>query len=282
MEKPPEARCHGKKGVGNPVRQNFQCRSAQLALRSSEVRATSPAGRAPDFPPMKNALKKSPSGFSLIELLVVCAILALVAGFTVPAASTALRGSQLTQGSQLLSDQIALARQTALTKNAAIEFRIYKFADPEIPGENPSNPATGKYRAFQTFEVLESGGAVPLGKIQRLPNTVIFNEKALSSVIERATADQAPMTGSPATDVTAPLLGGGVNQNYEWISFRFLPNGGTNLAPNDLWFLTLHGGSVDPISTIQVKDSKGAPINFFTLQIDPVSGTTKSYRPTAG
>jgi uncharacterized protein (TIGR02596 family) len=226
---------------------------------------------------MKNALKKSPSGFSLIELLVVCAILAVVAGFTVPAASTALRGSQLTQGSQLLSDQIALARQTALTKNAAIEFRIYKFADPEIPGETPSNPSTGRYRAFQTFEILDSGGAIALGKIQRLPNSVIFNEKTLSSLIDLATSTQAPMTGNATTNLTAPPLAGTVNRNYQWISFRFLPNGGTNLDPNKIWFLTLHGSTTNPVTTTSAAD-----LNFFTLQIDPVSGTTKSYRPTAG
>jgi uncharacterized protein (TIGR02596 family) len=226
---------------------------------------------------MKNALKKSPSGFSLVELLVVCAILAVVAGFTVPAASTALRGSQLTQGSQLLSDQIALARQTALTKNAAIEFRIYKFGDPEIPGENPTDPSKGKYRAFQTFEILDSGGAVPLGKIQRLPNTIIFNETDLSSLIKNATATAAPLTGKPSDDVTAPSLAGAVERNYEWVSFRFLPNGGTNLDPNKIWFMTLHGSNTNPTTT-----TSAASLNFFTVQIDPVSGTTKSYRPTAG
>ena len=233
---------------------------------------------------MKNALKKSPSGFSLIELLVVCAILAVVAGFTVPAASTALKGSQMTQGAQLLSDQIALARQSALTKNVSIEFRIYKFGDAEIPGERADAPATGKYRAFQTFEILDSGVAVPLGKIQRLPNTVVFNETKLSSLIELAGPTQPPLKGDATNDNTAPQLAGGVTNNYQWGAFRFLPNGGTNLAPNGLWFLTLHGITVDPTTTTKVKDDDDPSIkfNFFTLQIDPVSGNSKSYRPTAG
>ncbi len=233
---------------------------------------------------MKNALKKSPSGFSLIELLVVCAILAVVAGFTVPAASTALKGSQMTQGAQMLSDQIALARQSALTKNVSIEFRIYKFGDAEIPGERADAPATGKYRAFQTFEILDSGVAVPLGKIQRLPNTVVFNETKLSSLIELAGPTQPPMKGDATTDNTAPQLAGGVNKNYQWAAFRFLPNGGTNLDPdpNKLWYVTLHGITASPTATTKVTDDKDAPINFFTLQIDAVSGKSKSYRPTAG
>lgn len=226
---------------------------------------------------MKNALKRSPSGFSLVELLVVCAILAVVAGFTVPAASTALRGSQITQGAQMLSDQIALARQSALTKNVSIEFRIYKFGDPEIPGEKANDPATGKYRAFQTFEILDSGVAVPLGKIQRLPNTVVFNETTLSSLIQLAGTAQQPEKGNAATDNKAPQLAGGVDNNYEWVAFRFLPNGGTNLDATKLWFMTLHGTTANPTSTTSVNN-----VNFFTLQIDPVSGNSKSYRPTAG
>ena len=226
---------------------------------------------------MKNALKKSPSGFSLIELLVVCAILAVVAGFTVPAASTALKGSQMTQGAQLLSDQIALARQSALTKNVSIEFRIYKFGDAEIPGERADDPATGKYRAFQTFEILDSGVAVPLGKIQRLPNTVVFNETKLSSLIELAGPTQPPLKGDATNDNTAPQLAGGVTNNYQWAAFRFLPNGGTNLDPTKPWFMTLHGITANPTTTTSVNN-----LNFFTLQIDPVSGNSKSYRPTAG
>ena len=85
------------------------------------------------------------------------------------------------------------------------------------------------------------------------------------------------MKGDATTDSTAPQLAGGVNHNYEWAAFRFLPNGGTNLDPNKLWFLTWHGITANPASTTSVDN-----LNFFTLQIDPVSGNSKSYRPTVG
>ena len=73
--------------------------------------------------------------FSLVELLVVIAVIAIVAGYAVPAVTTMLKGSQLTQGSQMVVDQIALARQTALSRNRSVEVRFYKYADPETPGE---------------------------------------------------------------------------------------------------------------------------------------------------
>jgi hypothetical protein len=41
--------------------------------------------------------------------------------------------------------------------------------------------------------------------------------------------------------------------------------------------MTLHGSNTNPTTT-----TSAASLNFFTVQIDPVSGTTKSYRPTAG
>ena len=89
---------------------------------------------------------KAPSfasrAFSLVELLVVMAVIAIVAGFAVPAVTTMLKGSQLTQGSQMVVDQIALARQTALSRNRSVEVRFYKFADPEIPGEDVKKPET--------------------------------------------------------------------------------------------------------------------------------------------
>ena len=87
--------------------------------------------------------------FSLVELLVVVAVIAIVAGFAVPAVTTMLKGSQLTQGSQTVVDQIALARQTALSRNRSIEVRFYKFADSEIPGSRSCNVAGGRWFRFR-------------------------------------------------------------------------------------------------------------------------------------
>jgi hypothetical protein len=53
-------------------------------------------------------------------------------------------------------------------------------------------------------------------------------------------------------------------------------------SKGDSWYLTIHG------SQIQSKGGGGAgktetlPDNFFTLQIDPITGSTRSYRPTVG
>ena len=141
----------------------------------------------PKFFLMKSTRPRVTSrGFSLIELLVVCSIIALVVGFTVPAATTLIRGSQLTQAAQAVSDQISLARQQALSKNRPVEVRFYRFGDRESPGENSEDPESGKYRAMQCFEIIESGAAIPLNKIQRLPATVVFNRAGMSTLLDES------------------------------------------------------------------------------------------------
>jgi uncharacterized protein (TIGR02596 family) len=221
---------------------------------------------------------KNRRAFSLIELIVVIAIIVLIAGFTVPAATTILRGSALSQASNTIVGQISLARQQALTKNRAVEVRFYRFADPETPGEDVSNPSSGKFRALQLFEVLENGVAVPLDKPQMLPNNVVFayaeEEGGLSSIIDKAKAGTPKRPGTD--DRAAPRLPRGIDYKYEFVSFRFLQDGSTDLTPTDTWYVTLIG------LTDKLPAPNRPPANFFTVQVDPVSGSTRTFRPTAG
>ena len=219
-------------------------------------------------------LPAKPSAFSLIELVVVIAIIAIIATFTVPAATTILRGSAITQASQTLTDQISFARQRALSRNLAVEVRFYQYADPEAPGETVSDPTTGQYRAMQLLEVVESGVAIPIGKPERLPISVIMEPSTTFSTLITDTA-AAPTRTIKQPVASDPELPRGVAKNYKYVSFRFQQDGSTDLAPAKTWFVTIRN-LTDKVT------GNTPPPNFFTLQIDPVSGAVKGFRPTAG
>jgi len=236
-------------------------------------------------------------GFSLIELIVVIAIIAIIAGFTVPQAGQILKGSTLTQGSTILTDQIRLAREYALTKNSKVEVRFYQYGDPETPGESVTTPSSGQYRAMQIFQVLtvtatQVEAPVPLDKVQVLPQGVIMElgvansppppagpyGAAYSTILANPNSPVVTGPQNAAQNSSLAQLPRGVGYNYNYVSFRFLQDGSTTLAPTGtVWYMTLHN-----INDKGYLQQGGMPFNYFCLQIDPVVGTTKPYRPQAG
>ncbi len=240
--------------------------------------------------------------FSLVELLIVVLIIGIIAGFAIPSVQGMLRSSQLNQASAMLTDSMALARQTAISKNRMVEVRFYRFADNEIPGETATDPATGHYRAYQTFEVSEGGQFVALTKIARFPDTIIMNPGipgggALSNILgeDRITpAKNPPSMLVPKSKIDPkfdPELPRGVGRNYEYVPMRFLPDGSTNLPPlgaagvstgsnpsaGGLWYLTVH--TIADWDKLKKAGNTTPPPNYFTWQIDPITGATKTYRP---
>lgn len=219
----------------------------------------------------KLSSRRSSGGFTLTELLVVVAIVVSLASFAMPAMNTVLKGSQLTQGAQMVGDQLSLARQAALSSNRCVEVRFYQYGDPQIPGEQPSNPSAGKYRALQLFQVQETGATLPMGKMQVLPSSIIFDSGATLSTLFGSTLvrNAASWTASDPK-ISLPRIG----TNYNCCAFRFLPDGSTNLSPatGSSWFTTLHA--------INDQDSlPSPPANFFTIQVDPTNGHIKTFRP---
>lgn len=197
-------------------------------------------------------------GFSLIELLMVISVIAIIMAFAVPATSSILKGTKLTQGTQLLVDNFALARQTAISKNRTVEVRLYKYADAESPG------GAAGFRGLQAFEVLGANRMLPIEKMKPLPQGIIADSAPeLSNILD--TAKRTEKTG------TDPLVGVGIE--YTYMALRFKPDGSTDLSPTGgPWFLTVHDElSGDGLTT--------PPANFVTVEVDPISGTLKFYRP---
>ena len=134
-------------------------------------------------------------------------------------------------------------------------------------------------------EILENSAAVPLGKMQRLPKMVIADRDKYSTLL-RDTLRPYKKAEEDMTAPEIPIRFGdlAVGRKYEYASFRFLQDGSTDLPPTtsptnptgqsnigDSWYLTLIG--------LNDENRDINTVNFYTLQIDPVSGSTKAYRP---
>lgn len=223
----------------------------------------------PPYPAMKRRHYPT-QAFSLVELLVVITVIGIIAAFAVPALNNLMKSSKMAESANVLIDQISFSRQNAVSKNKMIEVRFYRFADPEQPGELATDKTTWQFRAIQTFEVADSGIPVPMGEYKRLPDGIIMNpDSELSSLLT--------LTDGVFTDPDKnldPELPRGVKHDYEYSFLRFYPDGSTNKSPSGRWFVTVHS-LADKAST----SPAAPPPNFFTLQVDPVNGSTKTFRP---
>lgn len=218
----------------------------------------------------------------MIELLVVVVIIGIIMAFVVPAVGSLLRGSAVTQAGTLLTDQVSLARQHALSRNRVVEVRFYRFWDPEQAGERVTDdPASAPFRALHFLEIGDQGIPIPVGKAAFLPDSMMMNASESFSTI-LATGAATRLVKKANLDRNDPELPRGIDRNYDYIAFRFQPDGSTSLSPigstgpssGGRWFITLHA-----IRDLPKTTGGQPPANFVTWMIDPVSGSSKVFRP---
>jgi uncharacterized protein (TIGR02596 family) len=217
---------------------------------------------------------RRPRAFTLLEMLVVIAIIAILAAVVVPAVAPVLRSSQMNTAGAMLVDELNFARQTALTMNRDVEVRFYQLV-------STLDPKDKKYRAVQCLAATDrSTVKTALGNLKYLPEPVIISdEKDKSGNIVSTLLDHTNTSLSGLTRGQETISG--VADPVSYVSFLFRATGGTNLAPvtatagstTGNWYLTLYLGNASRNATT------GIPDNYFTVQIDPVTGRTRVYRP---
>lgn len=194
----------------------------------------------------------SRGGFSLVELLTVVALLGLLAAIMVPSFNSMAGGSAIIRAGQSIGDQLAFARQTATTKNASVELRLI-----EDTPEGAGNQEPG-FVAMQVWEFDQKGeNARPLKRIEFLPEGVIINP-ALSPLLDVSSAIESGRATFGATG----------ERNYK--SIRIRANGR----------IEADVALANSCLTAQLKrDDRQAPKNFYTIQINPLTGRVTAYRP---
>ena len=146
------------------------------------------------------------AGFSLIELLVVVAILGLMVTLLVPALGSIVSGRNLELGGSQVVDSLSLARQIAMSRGRRVVWEM-------DAGTN------GLYRIME----FKGGTWQPASRIQTLPENIRPDSSTANSTLF-SDAIKAPCTNN-FSNSTASVA--------SVISITFRPDG-TTLLPPDL------------------------------------------------
>jgi uncharacterized protein (TIGR02596 family) len=205
------------------------------------------------------------AAFTLVELLVVMAVIGLVMGMAVPVLNSMNKGSKLTATADTLRFNLSEFRALAIAENIPIEVRFLKSSDAATAGER-------KIIGYQAgrYESIRQPGS----------SNVVFEFKPASESVRLAEGVVISENPTLSTLVTDSRLTRG-NHEYrfadeespEFVSFTFRPDGSTNLSKRlgDIWFLTL-------LEELEENKGSSIPDNFHTLTVDAYNGNIKSFQ----
>lgn len=202
--------------------------------------------------------RRSVWGFTLLELLVVIAIIGLLLAVATPFLMGSIASSRLTMAGTNLAHRMSLAQQEAAARNQPVEMRFFLY---EHEGER-------QIRAYQIFVQEKQGLAEPnwvaLGNPEYLGDgEVVIVEGTLSPLFTGSalsvTAEMEPFASKPG--------------NPQYYPIRFAADGSTQLK------LALARSYFTLVLENTLPVTAQAPPNYYTIQLDPVTGRSRSYRP---
>jgi len=225
-----------------------------------------PGSKEPARPKLAAGAQKMTArrqSFTLIEMLVVILLIVLLAALVIPATNGIARSEALANAQQMVEGQINLARQTAISGALPVEVRFYSY---------PDTTGSTDFHALQIWRWQAAGAALPLGNVIKLPGSIIMLDNGTGSNLSGGRSTLLDTTLQRTSTPSDPQLPG-FSGTYQIASFIYSPDGSTNLAVGGGWHLTLANKQPAPPA------APGVPPDFATIQLDPLLGTTRSYRP---
>ncbi len=208
-------------------------------------------------------------GFTLVELLVVVAIIGLLMTMSMGSFQNVVMGTGVSRGGQMVGDLITLARQEAVSKNRETLVCFYRFSSGATPGwralqvwrmdPDPASPASTTASAVTPLQMLPDGIVIAA-------STSSLTDDPLSPLLG------ADLTSTSVTNVISPGLG----TSNDAVGFRFKPDGATYVFLDSKHnFLTVQNVHDQG----NFKNTGSTPVNYYTVQVDPVAGQITVYRP---
>jgi uncharacterized protein (TIGR02596 family) len=230
-----------------------------------------------------NAMKMSLSaarrvrrGFTLVEILIVLALIAMLLFFTVPGLKDVLKGSKLTNAADQMVGDLNLARQTAIKESIPVEVRFFKFRDPVAQNEE-------RFSAYQCYRLAQDLNSPSDYSVKRIPKPIFEKVRMIpQGVVLVASEKWSPVLADESinhdTDRVRGLIPGERDTEVEYYSFIISPEGETSLDRTGAkqWYISMvteseYRKAADPAAL--------KPANFITLQIDPFTANVRRYQP---
>lgn len=196
------------------------------------------------------------SAFTLVEVVVVLAIVTIIFAIGAPYTFSSMQAASLTSVGDTIMQKISLAQQRAVTENRVTALQFY----------------------FYEKDGIKACHAMQMVSVDPATNVVTPLEEPVYWSDGRALVLNGPL--SPVfANIPAADAGDALDEPFKSLEakisrVRFYPGGGTSLAtPLRQSYLTVVN------SNKFREDMTEPPPNYYTIQIDPVAGRSRSYRP---
>jgi uncharacterized protein (TIGR02596 family) len=223
------------------------------------------------FPRQRLRAGVARSGFTLVELLTVMAIMAILLYLAIPASTSLQETNNLGFGGQSVVDELAVARQYAASRNQTVYVRFIA-------------PSASSYQGYSFVQIWTTnpatGTQVPVDHIVKLP--VGIEVSAISALSPLVSTGNNGLAGN-----TSPMPSGSTIAG-SYVYFTVRPDGNVvvpappsqvnvNTATNaayqfqPYYFLTL----------VPVRDDNNTalPKNYVTIEVNPDTANTQIFRP---
>ena len=222
------------------------------------------------------SLRRRTRGFTLVEVLVVLALIGMLLFMTVPGLKDVFKGSKLTATADQFANDLALARQAAIRENTPVEVRLYRFPDPNAKNEE-------RFAAYQFYSLRQDLNTPSDYTTERIARPVLEKMRYIPAGVVMLESVQWSTILTDAkirkdTELVRGLVPGAKETQAEYRAFIITPDGETSLERSGAkhWYLTMVNEQ-DVQKAQNLESIK--PSNFICLQIDPFTANVRRYQP---